>query len=47
MRQITLNIEEKNLGPFLAFIKTLDYVTISDPEQVNEWQQEEVKRWNW
>lgn len=44
MKQITLNIEESKFKAFFSFIKTLDYVSISDEEAIAEWQQEEVNK---
>lgn len=45
MKQLTLNIEEKKINTFLSFIKTLDYVSISnDEEEFRFWQQDEVNR---
>jgi hypothetical protein len=32
MQQITLSIEEKYVGSFLAYIKTIDYLKIEDPQ---------------
>lgn len=43
MKQIILNIEESKFKTFLSFIKTLDYVSISDDEAPT-WQQEEVNK---
>jgi hypothetical protein len=39
-----LNIEEGKLKAFLSFIKTLDYVSVSELREITEWQQNEVKR---
>lgn len=44
MKQITLNIDESKFKTFLSFIKTLDYVTVSDEIEIPFEQQQEVKR---
>ena len=36
MQQITLNIEEKYVGTFLAFLKTLNYVEVDESELSSE-----------
>jgi hypothetical protein len=36
MQQITLNIEEKYVGTFLAFLKTLNYVKVDESELSSE-----------
>lgn len=41
--RITLDIKESRLSTFLAFIKTLDYVSISENE-IPQWQIEEVNK---
>jgi len=40
--RITLEIKENRLSTFLAFIKTLDYVSISENE-IPQWQINEVE----
>lgn len=43
--KITLEIKDSMFKTFLAFIKTLDYVSVSTEEStIPEWQKEEVKR---
>lgn len=45
MKQLILNIDDNKFNTFLSFIKTLDYVSISnDGKDIPEWQQEEVSR---
>jgi hypothetical protein len=33
MKQLTLNISENKFNAFLEFIKTLDYVEVSEPDK--------------
>ena len=43
MKRITINVEESKYRTFLSFIKTLDYVSISDEDDfIPQWQQKEV-----
>jgi hypothetical protein len=44
MKQITLNIDERKFKAFLNFIKTLDYVSVSDEIDIPIEQQHEVER---
>lgn len=44
MKQITLNIEENKFKAFLNFIKTLDYVALSEETEIPLAQQKEVNR---
>ncbi|PHR44303.1 MAG: hypothetical protein COA32_14920 [Fluviicola sp.] len=44
MKQITLNIDETKFKAFLSFIKTLDYVSVSDEIAIPLEQQQEVER---
>ena len=44
MKQITLNIEENKFKTFLNFIKTLDYVALSEETEIPLAQKEEVNR---
>ena len=45
MKQIILNIKESKFKAFLAFIKTLNYVSVNKKEEsIPQWQQEEVNR---
>lgn len=44
MKQITLNIDESKFKAFLSFIKTLDYVSVSDEIDVPKEQQVEAER---
>jgi len=44
MKQIILNIEESKFKAFMSFIKTLDYVSVSNEETIPAWQQEEVQK---
>ena len=43
--KITLDIQDSRFDAFLNFIKTLDYVSIKDKEDViPQWQQNEVNK---
>ena len=42
--RISLDIQNNRFAPFLSFIKTLDYVSISQQDLIPLWQQEEVNR---
>jgi hypothetical protein len=44
MKQITLNIDESKFKAFLSFIKTLDYVSVSDEIDIPLEQQQEAQR---
>ena len=45
MTQVTLNIEDDKLKTFMAFIKTLNYVSLEKNEEIIPlWQQEEVAK---
>lgn len=44
MKQITLNIDESKFKAFLRFIKTLDYVSVSDENEISLEQQQEVEK---
>lgn len=44
MKEITLHIDENKFKTFLDFIKTLDYVSISNETNIPKSQQEEVSR---
>src|SRR5690554_3715146 len=44
MKQITLNIDETKFKTFLDFIKTLDYVSVSDEINIPLEQQQEAQR---
>jgi len=44
MKQITLNIDESKFKAFLSFIKTLDYVSVSDEIDIPLEQQQEAER---
>lgn len=44
MKQITLNIDETKFKAFISFIKTLDYVSVSDEIDVPLEQQQEAER---
>ena len=43
MKQITLNIDESKFKAFLSFIKTLDYVSVSDEKEISLEQQQEAE----
>lgn len=43
MKQITLNIDESKFKAFLNFIKTLDYVSVSDQIDIPTEQQQETE----
>jgi hypothetical protein len=42
--KITLDIKDSKFNTFLAFIKTLDYVSVNKEEEIPLWQQEEVNK---
>jgi len=42
MKQLVLNVEESKFKSFLSYLRTLDYVSISDDQKVPQWQQDEV-----
>ena len=44
MKQITLNIDETKFKAFLSFIKTIDYVSVSDEIDIPLEQQQEAER---
>ena len=44
MKRIVLNIEDSKFKAFFSFIKTLDYVSVSEEETIPSWQQEEVSK---
>ena len=44
MKQLILNIEENKFNAFLTFIKTLEYVSISEEGSITQEQQEEVSK---
>jgi hypothetical protein len=44
MKQITLNIDESKFQAFLNFIKTLDYVSVSDDMAIPIEHQQEVQK---
>jgi hypothetical protein len=44
MKQITLNVDESKFKAFLSFIKTLDYVSVSDEMDIPAEQKQEVNR---
>lgn len=45
MKKLILNIEESKFNAFVSFIRTLDYVSVSnEKEDIPSWQQEEVNR---
>jgi hypothetical protein len=44
MKQLILNIEENKFNAFLTFIKTLEYVSISEEENISQEQQAEVTK---
>ena len=44
MKQITLNIDESKFKVFLSFIKTLDYVSVSDEKEISLEQQQEAEK---
>ena len=41
--KITLDIQDNRFDTFLEFIKTLDYVSISNEDEIPQWQRDEVK----
>mgnify|MGYP005849038219 CR=1 FL=1 len=44
MKQIVLNIEDSKFKAFFSFIKTLDYVSVSEEEAIPVWQEEEINK---
>jgi hypothetical protein len=44
MRQLILQIEDSKFKAFLTYVKTLDYVSIDEVQDLPQWQQEEVGR---
>jgi len=44
--KLTLDIDDNKFNTFLAFIKTLDYVSVGKNEDLSipQWQQEEVNK---
>lgn len=44
MTQVVLNIEDDKLNAFIAFIKTLNYVSLAASDEIPQWQQEEVAK---
>ena len=42
--KITLDIQDSRFDTFLSFIKTLDYVSIKQEDEIPQWQQDEVSR---
>jgi len=44
MKKLVLNIEESKFKAFLTFIRTLDYVSVTEEEAIPQWQQEEVNK---
>jgi hypothetical protein len=42
--KITLDIKDSRFNTFLAFIKTLDYVSVNEEEEIPLWQEEEVNK---
>jgi|AntRauMFilla1563_2_1112583.scaffolds.fasta_scaffold03645_3 hypothetical protein len=44
MKQITLNIDESKFKAFLSFIKTIDYVSVSDEIDISLEHQQEAQR---
>lgn len=40
--KITLDVKDNQFDAFLNFIKTLEYVSVYDEENIPEWQQQEV-----
>jgi hypothetical protein len=43
MKKLTLDIQDNRFNTFLEFIKTLDYVSVSN-DAIPQWQQNEVAR---
>lgn len=44
MKQLTLHIDESKFKAFLDFIKTLDYVSVSDELTIPSTQQQEAEK---
>ena len=44
MKKLTLNIDENRFATFLSFIKTLDYVSVAEEEDIPRSQKDEVNK---
>ncbi|WP_340102538.1 addiction module protein [Rhodohalobacter sp. 8-1] len=43
MKKLTLQIEDDNFESFMEILKELNYVTITESEEIPQWQKEEVQ----
>ncbi|KAB1063487.1 addiction module protein [Salibacter halophilus] len=41
-KQVVLSIEESKYKKFLSLLETLDYVTITEQQEIPDWQKDEV-----
>jgi hypothetical protein len=44
MRPLLLHIEDSKYKTFLSFVRTLDYVSVDEVQDIPQWQQDEVAR---
>lgn len=44
MRPLLLHIEDSKYKAFLSYVRTLDYVSVDEGDDIPQWQQEEVAR---
>lgn len=44
MRPLLLHIEDSKYKAFLSFVRTLDYVSVDEVQDIPQWQQDEVAR---
>jgi len=42
--KVTLDIQDSRFNTFLAFIKTLDYVSVKIDDVIPQWQMDEVEK---
>ncbi len=42
--QITIDVKDKRYPTFLAFLKTLDYVSVKEENDIPQWQIDEVNQ---
>ncbi len=44
MRPLLLHIEDSKYKAFLSYVRTLDYVSVDEGDDIPQWQQDEVAR---
>lgn len=42
--EIVLDVQDKNYDAFIEFIKTLDYVSVKNDDEIPQWQMNEVEK---